>query len=495
MIPFSLVVSEQESRFSQPFNQYGVSPYYKWVKLHLGYRNIRFSNYTLGGANFLGAGLELTPGRWRLGYVYGQFNRGVAEDSTTYNGRRQYVRPTYRRMGFGAKLGFGSAQNYVDLLVFKATDDISSIAAPSRRSYITPMENVAVGLRSQFGFFKQSLTFDLDLGASLLTRNLLLGPTKPRLGLPDRRELIWLNESSAFFTAGQLSVNYRARAGSLGITYQRIDPDYQSLGAYFFQNDVEQLTFNPALQLAGGRLSLSGSWGVSRDNLSGLRSRTTRRTVSAATIGYVPTPTLQLNLNYSNFGTGQGRGVGDVFNDSLAVSVVNASYGGSVAWRLGNRQLSHAFMLSGTVQQTDDQNQFTRQYAAASSQLGTFTYTLAWPAKFLVVSAVGSYMGLSTYGRNTQAIGGSLNLSRQWLKGRVRATVNQTMQTRTLDGQPDGLFSSTGLSLALRPAERSRQTLTLNSNYLYNRYQAGADGSAFRNFTELRGNVLYGISF
>ena len=69
----------------------------------------------------------------------------------------------------------------------------------------------------------------------------------------------------------------------------------------------------------------------------------------------------------------QGRGAGwamsYVFNDSLAVSVVNASCGGSVAWRLGNRQLSHALMLSGMVQQTDDQNQFTRQYAAASSQL------------------------------------------------------------------------------------------------------------------------------
>ena len=58
VMPFSLVVREQESRFSQPFNQYGVSPYYKWAKLHLGYRNIRFSNHTLGGANFLGAGLN-----------------------------------------------------------------------------------------------------------------------------------------------------------------------------------------------------------------------------------------------------------------------------------------------------------------------------------------------------------------------------------------------------------------------------------------------------
>ncbi len=495
VMPFSLVVSEQESRFSQPFNQYGVSPYYKWVKLHLGYRNVRFSNYTLGGANFLGAGVELTPGKWRLGYVYGQFNRAVSEDSLTLSGRRQYVRPTYRRVGFGAKLGFGSGRNYADLLLFKATDEINSIATPSRRSLVLPQENVAVGLRSQFGLFNQRLTFDLDLGASLLTRNLLLGPASPRLGLPDRQQLIWLNESSAFFTAGQLSASYQSKHGSLGLIYQRIDPDYQSLGAYFFQNDVEQLTLNPALNLLGGRLSLSGSWGVSRDNLSGLRSRTTRRSVSALTIGYVPTPTLQLNLSYSNFGTGQGRGVGDVFNGSLAVSVVNASYGGSVAWRLGNKQLRHVLMLAGTVQQTDDQNQFTRQYAAASSRFGTLTYTMAWPAKRLTISAVGSYVALATYGRNTQNTGGSLNLSRQWLKGQIRATVNQTMQTHTLDGQPDGLFSSTGLSLALRPGPTSRQTLTLNTNYLYNRYQAGADGSTFRNFTELRGNVLYGISF
>ena len=63
VMPVSLVVREQESRFSQPFNQYGVSPYYKWAKLHLGYRNIRFSNYTLGRANFLGAGVELNPGK------------------------------------------------------------------------------------------------------------------------------------------------------------------------------------------------------------------------------------------------------------------------------------------------------------------------------------------------------------------------------------------------------------------------------------------------
>ena len=36
LLPFSFTVSEKERSFRQPFNQFGVSPEYKWVKLHLG---------------------------------------------------------------------------------------------------------------------------------------------------------------------------------------------------------------------------------------------------------------------------------------------------------------------------------------------------------------------------------------------------------------------------------------------------------------------------
>ena len=41
-VPFSFLFSNFENKFYQPFNQFGISPYYRWVKLHLGYRNITY---------------------------------------------------------------------------------------------------------------------------------------------------------------------------------------------------------------------------------------------------------------------------------------------------------------------------------------------------------------------------------------------------------------------------------------------------------------------
>lgn len=41
-VPFSASFSQQQSNFTQPFNQYGISPKYKWVTAHIGYRNMTF---------------------------------------------------------------------------------------------------------------------------------------------------------------------------------------------------------------------------------------------------------------------------------------------------------------------------------------------------------------------------------------------------------------------------------------------------------------------
>jgi hypothetical protein len=55
-MPFQLLVGNFENRFYQPFNQYGISPRYKWLTVHAGYRNINFQPYTLAGFRMLGGG-------------------------------------------------------------------------------------------------------------------------------------------------------------------------------------------------------------------------------------------------------------------------------------------------------------------------------------------------------------------------------------------------------------------------------------------------------
>ena len=45
--PFSFNVGSRNRSFNQPFNRYGVSPYYKWLTLHAGYRSIRMNPYVM----------------------------------------------------------------------------------------------------------------------------------------------------------------------------------------------------------------------------------------------------------------------------------------------------------------------------------------------------------------------------------------------------------------------------------------------------------------
>ena len=68
-IPLSFTYSEQERSFSQPFNEFGIAPTYKWVKAYIGYQNVNWSKFSMAGHQLLGGGLELTPGKFRFGII------------------------------------------------------------------------------------------------------------------------------------------------------------------------------------------------------------------------------------------------------------------------------------------------------------------------------------------------------------------------------------------------------------------------------------------
>jgi hypothetical protein len=60
--PFSASISDGNKVYNLPsYAFYGLSPSYKWIKLHFGDRNMEFSPYTLSGHNFYGMGMEINP--------------------------------------------------------------------------------------------------------------------------------------------------------------------------------------------------------------------------------------------------------------------------------------------------------------------------------------------------------------------------------------------------------------------------------------------------
>lgn len=142
-VPVSFSISNQNTSFQQPFNQYSLHPTYKFVTAHIGYASMSYSPYTVSGHIFLGAGIDVVPeGKWKFSGLYGRFLKAVelTSDSTGIN------TPAYERMGYGFKASYGSGGNQVDIILFHGEDDINSINPLPDSIEVRPEENIVASI-------------------------------------------------------------------------------------------------------------------------------------------------------------------------------------------------------------------------------------------------------------------------------------------------------------------------------------------------------------
>jgi len=298
-VPFSFSVSNQNVSFQQPFNQYSLHPTYKWITGHVGYTSAAYSPYTVGGHLFLGAAVEAAPeGKWKFGALYGRFLKKVKPD--TVNGKSTV--PAYQRMGYGFKTSFNDGGNFADLIIFHAKDNRDSIPLISDGLPILPEENLVISLAAGKTFFDH-LTLKGELASSAITRDTYAEKADNTELLAKAKFLHTPRFSTAYYKALKTSLNYQFDVYTLGVAYERIDPQYKTLGAYYFNNDLESITANTSGALFQGKMNVALSAGTQRDNLDKNKISTMRRTVGSANISYVPSQKINLSASYSSFQT------------------------------------------------------------------------------------------------------------------------------------------------------------------------------------------------
>jgi hypothetical protein len=322
-IPFFILLSNQERRFQQPFNQLGITPYYKWAKGYLGYNQVRFSPYTLAGRRFLGAGVELNPGKLRVGFVKGRFQRAIAESSPNQPVGPSFLSaipiPAYDRKGYAAKLGVGGTRNYVDLSMLYAQDDPLIPVSDS----VKAQENLAFGLGFQFQFFS-FLKWKTEAGLSAFTRN----QESELIPIPEfpfsktLENLFPPRFSTQIRTALESSLAFQTKAVGLRLQYKRIDKDYRSMGAFYFLTDVEEWSLAPSLNLAKNRFRLNGTIGIQQDNLNKSKAQTTRRLIGSGQLSWQPRALFGVNMQYANYGLSQNP-VARSISDTTRLEQVN----------------------------------------------------------------------------------------------------------------------------------------------------------------------------
>lgn len=101
-LPYTFSFSNNQLTYTQPVNIQSFNPTYKWVKGYVGITSMNFSQYTLSSHIFSGAGVELTPKKFKVAAVYGRFKKAIEYDFTNNSD----LNMSYRRIGWGAHVQY-----------------------------------------------------------------------------------------------------------------------------------------------------------------------------------------------------------------------------------------------------------------------------------------------------------------------------------------------------------------------------------------------------
>lgn len=359
-IPFTFAYSETGRSLTHPFHYQfsGASPYYKWATSHIGFRSMNFSDYTMSGVVFNGVGIELKPKKFYFGAFYGVFNPANELDSADFN--FGVILPSYKRIGYGAKLGYGSDKNYFNLSYFRGKDDVKSLKNTPSFETIKPMDNVTIGPSFKVTILKKWF-IESDVALSVLTRNTMNDSLKESKDLRTVYKFIRVNTTTYAAFAGHVSTGLNFDKWRISFRARQVSSDFQSLGINLLQDDIREFTANPSFTLFKSKMTVGGSFGFYTDNVSNKRINTTKRSIYNTSIGLTPSAKLSINLAYSNFGTTRTNGLVQM-NDSITFSIINTAYTASANYNFGSAKKPFYVSFFGNYQIADDRNVFTQKY-------------------------------------------------------------------------------------------------------------------------------------
>jgi hypothetical protein len=379
-LPFNYSYSNNQSKFTQPFNMTSFNPTYKWAKAYAGFTSMNFSPYTLAGHVFLGGGIELTPKDWKISAMYGRLKKAVAYDAINESDTDM----SYKRMGYGAKVayeknGYGLGINY-----FSAKDDVTSIPYIPSNTAVNPQENTVIGISGKAKISKH-VTVDGEYALSGLTKNTLVA--NEGLNITNKLPLIYKTKStSQFYEAYKTSIGLGLGIVKVNFNYERVDPDYKTLGAYYFNNDFENITLAPSIGLLKGKLNIAINSGFQKNNLDQSKLSTTKRWVGSANITFAPNQKWNFNGGYSNFSSYTNvRPQANPFYintpaDTLNFYQLSQNANATISHNFGKERVKQAIVFTANYQVTGEKSGLTngvpsRIYNANAMYSFNFTKT------------------------------------------------------------------------------------------------------------------------
>lgn len=482
-LPFTYTYSNQGGKFTQPFNRTSFNPSYKWAKAYIGITSMNFSRYTLSGHLFAGAGLELSPGNWKIQIMSGRLNKAIDFDVESDN-LNEIV---YKRFGYGLKIGYQKNKYGGSVTLFKANDIAKSLTYIPLNTPIKPQDNVVISLDGKAELFS-GLILEGEYAISGLTQNTLLESELTKDSRKPVYALINGNESTGYFNAYKTSLKYNLSFMSLAFQFEHIDPGYKTLGGYFFNNDLENYTFTPTFSLFKKKLNLALNTGYQLNNLSNDKAGTTKRWVGSINGSFAPNQNVVVNGNYSNFSTfTKNRPTTDPFYfvgaDTMNFYQVAQTASGMISYNFGTDSIRHGLQglytfqvatnLTGAIETA---GAFGTNLSFGGEKVPTKTHitNLSYACQFIPMKA-----GMTIAGNLNQTIfndqlmrflGPTLSLQKALWNKLANLSIGTTYNRQFSNGSIQSNILNHRIGFTLNPksknSKKGKATFSANANYL-----------------------------
>lgn len=438
-VPLSFTWSNRQWTYTQPFNQFSLSPSYKWVTAHMGWSSMSFSPYSLNGHSFAGGGVELAPNdKFKFSAMYGRLLKANAGDTI------QNFDPQYRRMGNGYKVSYTTSIGEIGMHLFYGSDDSDKPVDYIDSLGITPMDNMVIGT-----------TFALRP----INRLSVLGEISLSSLSSDKRiskATDWDGAATHRYHAIKTNINYSTPIGSVGAGVEYVEPGYNTLGSYYMVNDFVNYTINLATSLAQGKVSAVANVGLRENNLNNKAETDQTDVVQNYNISFTPTSNLSFNANYSNFyNYSYVRALYDETNthteyellDTLHFTQISENIGLNMNWKFKSTETQNQSINASANFQQASQNQ-SDAIENASSSFVNATGGYAWS-----LNPINFSLGLNmNYSRNksadaiSEAFGPILSIRKSMYEKKWRNSLSISWNGTYTDSQKTGDVMTTRLS-------------------------------------------------
>jgi cellobiose-specific phosphotransferase system component IIB len=276
----------------------------------------------------------------------------------------------------------------------------------------------------------------------------------------------------------------------IGLGYERVDPGYRTLGAYYFNNDLRNITLNATTSLLANKMNVAASVGTQKNNLDKKETNQMNRYIGSVNVSYAPTNKLNLNASYSNFTTftfirsafttiNQVVPVNNI--DTLNYTQLSESATLGTSYLIGNTSKARRMAIVNiSYQRATDKQGGEIQNTGSRFINGNFAYTQQYPALGLGVT-LALNTNMSTAGDlRSSTTGPTVGISKSLLKKKMQTSATVSYNTQMINSERNNSITNVRLMAGYRVQNHHAFSL---SGIILNRNSRAATSPDFTEYT------------